>query len=145
MFKKRKIEHGRQNAKHFYFMSLKADEYIDASQKGNVARFMNHSCKPNCILHKWVVGAGLRVGIFTLRDILDGEELTFDYKFEQYGYRHTNAATMLKSAIVEKTAALVLSEEPKRPMMKLRLTAGRKKWPMKISTWTRKQTVSPPA
>ncbi|KAJ1567124.1 histone methyltransferase set2, partial [Cladochytrium tenue] len=85
MFSKRVHEYSQSGVTHFYFMSLKSDEIIDAYQKGNLARFMNHSCAPNCELQKWVVGSQLRMGLFALRDIKEGEELTFDYKFERYG------------------------------------------------------------
>lgn len=51
---------------------------------------MNHSCKPNCNLQKWVVGNQMRMGIFALEDIAAFEELTFDYKFERYGYFFIN-------------------------------------------------------
>ena len=47
---------------------------------------MNHSCNPNCVLQKWVVGNRMRMGIFALKDIPAGTELTFDYNFEVYGY-----------------------------------------------------------
>lgn len=46
---------------------------------------MNHSCNPNCVTQKWVIGKKMRIGIFTSREITAGEELTFDYKFERYG------------------------------------------------------------
>ena len=46
---------------------------------------MNHSCNPNCVLEKWIVDGGVRVGLFAKVDIPAGEELTFDYKFERYG------------------------------------------------------------
>lgn len=46
---------------------------------------MNHSCNPNCVTQKWVIGKKMRIGIFTSRAITAGEELTFDYKFERYG------------------------------------------------------------
>lgn len=85
IFKKRIIEYAKSGAQHFYFMSLKGNEYIDASKKGNISRFMNHSCNPNCQLQKWVVGSQMRIGIFTIRDVPEGSELTFDYKFERYG------------------------------------------------------------
>ncbi|KAI9254246.1 hypothetical protein BY458DRAFT_328323 [Sporodiniella umbellata] len=71
--------------KHYYFMTLKSDEVIDATKKGCLARFMNHSCNPNCVTQKWVIGKKMRIGIFTSRSIKAGEELTFDYKFERYG------------------------------------------------------------
>jgi hypothetical protein len=85
LFQKRIEEYSKKGARHFYFMSLKANEQIDASKKGNVSRFINHSCNPNCVLEKWVVGNQMRVGIFAKTDIEEGDELTFDYKFERYG------------------------------------------------------------
>jgi SET domain-containing protein len=47
----------------------------DAAYGGNVARYINHACRPNCYVeidghHIWVVAA---------RDIREGEELTYDY------------------------------------------------------------------
>ncbi|KAI8812340.1 hypothetical protein BJ742DRAFT_54709 [Cladochytrium replicatum] len=85
MFQKRALEYDQAGKKHFYFMSLKSDEFIDASRKGNMGRFMNHSCAPNCALQKWIVGPRRRIGIFATKDIAQGQELTFDYKFERYG------------------------------------------------------------
>lgn len=86
LFKKRVVEYSQNNAKHFYFMSLKSDEWIDASKKANISRFINHSCAPNCVLQKWTVGDGVRIGIFAIKDITVGQELCFDYKMERYGY-----------------------------------------------------------
>ncbi|KAJ3356730.1 histone methyltransferase set2 [Entophlyctis luteolus] len=85
MFLKRVREYSEQGVKHFYFMSIKSEEVIDAYKKGNHARFMNHSCAPNCELQKWVVNTQVRMGFFAISDIAEGEELTFDYKFERYG------------------------------------------------------------
>ncbi|KAJ3136996.1 histone methyltransferase set2 [Physocladia obscura] len=85
MFLKRVREYSEQGVKHFYFMSIKTDQVIDAYKKGNHARFMNHSCVPNCELQKWVVGKQVRMGFFAVVDVAEGEELTFDYKFERYG------------------------------------------------------------
>ncbi|CAH1249650.1 SETD2 [Branchiostoma lanceolatum] len=84
-FKQRTKEYNREKQHHFYFMALKNDEIIDATKKGNVSRFINHSCDPNCETQKWTVNGILRVGFFTRRPIYDGEELTFDYKFQRYG------------------------------------------------------------
>lgn len=73
------------NDKHFYFLTLDASECIDARKKGNWARFINHSCDPNCLTQKWMVNGEIRIGIFAMRDVLEGEELTFDYQFERFG------------------------------------------------------------
>ncbi|KAI8967227.1 hypothetical protein BDF20DRAFT_840312 [Mycotypha africana] len=84
-FIKRTKEYEADGLKHYYFMTLKTDEIIDATKKGCLARFINHSCNPNCVTQKWVVGKNMRIGIFTRRPIKAGSELTFDYKFERYG------------------------------------------------------------
>ena len=51
-FRRRSKQYSRSNLKHFYFMALNADEVIDATQKGNISRFINHSCDPNCETQK---------------------------------------------------------------------------------------------
>jgi SET domain-containing protein len=58
---------------------------IDAGPCGNKARFLNHSCDPNCHTEKWVVNGRLCVGIFASRAIAKGTELTYDYGYEEQG------------------------------------------------------------
>ena len=65
-------------------MVLSGGEVIDATRMGGWARFINHSCDPNCRVEKWDVNGEERCAIFALRDIVAGEELTFDYKFESF-------------------------------------------------------------
>ncbi len=55
------------------------------SPQGNISRFINHSCEPNCETQKWLVAGELAIGLFAVRDIPQGSELTFDYNFERYG------------------------------------------------------------
>jgi SET domain-containing protein len=47
----------------------------DAAVGGNVARFINHSCRPNC----WFQVSGRTIWIRASRLIRPGEELTYDY------------------------------------------------------------------
>ncbi|KAI9030141.1 hypothetical protein CLU79DRAFT_425502 [Phycomyces nitens] len=84
-FIRRTKDYEQEGLEHYYFMTLKTDEIIDATKKGCLARFINHSCNPNCVTQKWVVGKTMRIGIFTDCPVRAGEELTFDYKFERYG------------------------------------------------------------
>ena len=84
-FRKRLVQYDQEGIKHFYFMSLNKGEFIDATKKGNLGRFCNHSCNPNCYVDKWVVGGRLRMGIFTERWIQAGEELVFNYNVDRYG------------------------------------------------------------
>ena len=54
---------------------------VDAARKGNLARFANHSCAPNCATRSVVLANRRRVVLFTLRDVQRGEEVTYDYQF----------------------------------------------------------------
>ncbi|XP_021771552.1 histone-lysine N-methyltransferase ASHH1-like isoform X1 [Chenopodium quinoa] len=74
-----------QGLKDAYIISLNAFESIDATRKGSFARFINHSCHPNCETRKWTVLGEIRVGIFAKHDISVGTELAYDYNFEWYG------------------------------------------------------------
>ena len=47
---------------HMYFMALNQSEIVDASRKGNIARFINHSCHPNLTVEKWFVHRQPRLG-----------------------------------------------------------------------------------
>ncbi|XP_042452488.1 histone-lysine N-methyltransferase ASHH3-like isoform X1 [Zingiber officinale] len=69
----------------FYLCEISRDMVIDATFKGNKSRFINHSCQPNTEMQKWTIDGEIRIGIFATRDIKKGEELTYDYKFVQFG------------------------------------------------------------
>lgn len=64
-----------------YMFRIDADVVVDATMRGSLARFINHSCDPNCftniINHKGV----RKIVIYTKRSIEPGEELSYDYKF----------------------------------------------------------------
>lgn len=85
VFRRRMQQYDEEGIKHFYFMSLTKGEFVDATKKGNLGRFCNHSCNPNCYVDKWVVGDKLRMGIFAERKIRAGEELVFNYNVDRYG------------------------------------------------------------
>jgi SET domain-containing protein len=57
-------------------ISLDEDTIIDPTIRGNHSRFINHSCEPNCDAYAF----DRRVYIYAGRDIVRGEELTFDYQ-----------------------------------------------------------------
>ncbi|XP_006455768.1 hypothetical protein AGABI2DRAFT_76781 [Agaricus bisporus var. bisporus H97] len=86
-FKKRMREYGQEGIRHFYFMMLQKDEFIDATKNGGIGRFANHSCNPNCYVAKWTVGDKVRMGIFAKRTVKKHEELTFNYNVDRYGHQ----------------------------------------------------------
>ena len=61
---------------HTFLFIIDARTVIDAGAGGNDARFINHSCNPNCE----TVMEGKRVFIEAIRTIQPGEELNYDYQ-----------------------------------------------------------------
>jgi hypothetical protein len=70
------------NDPNFYVMALSVGFYVDAREYANLARFINHSCKPNCKVSSINVKGYLRNGIYSIRDIRPGEFLSYDYHFD---------------------------------------------------------------
>ena len=65
-----------------YIFRLFGDTYIDATRIGGKARFINHSCDPNCETKIMDLFGEKHVVIVALRDIEPYEELVYDYKIE---------------------------------------------------------------
>src|SRR3982750_2014019 len=72
---------------HPFLFAIDDDVVIDAAVGGNEARFINHSCDPNCDA---VIEDG-RIWIETVRDVAAGEGLAYDYA-HVLEERHTPAA-----------------------------------------------------
>jgi SET domain-containing protein len=91
-YKGRRLTHAEADAKygetvdtgHTFLFTLDDEYIIDANENGNDARYINHSCDPNCqaFLHESPDGNPRHqfVMIESLRPIAYGEELTYDYK-----------------------------------------------------------------
>ena len=66
-----------------FFVFIVTDQFdIDGAVDWNPARFINHSCAPNCEARM----ADERIWISALRDIRAGEELTFNYGYDLEDY-----------------------------------------------------------
>ncbi|TIA03695.1 histone H3-K4 methyltransferase Set1 [Aureobasidium pullulans] len=82
----REIKYDKQGIGSSYLFRMVDDEIVDATKKGGIARFINHSCTPNCTAKIIKVDGTRRIVIYALKDIAKNEELTYDYKFErEYG------------------------------------------------------------
>lgn len=56
-----------------YMFRIDDDTIIDATKKGNLARFINHSCEPNCFAKIIGFGSVKKIIIYSKRDISVGE------------------------------------------------------------------------
>jgi SET domain-containing protein len=67
-----------KNPHHTFFFSLDDGMVINAGVNGNEARWINHSCAPNCETRDY---RG-RIYVYALRNLKKGEELFYDYRLE---------------------------------------------------------------
>jgi hypothetical protein len=77
----------QEHSAHTMLFSVDDGMVIDATRNGNSARWINHSCSPNCEIEE----KDHRIFIEARRDIRPGEELAYDYNL-QIGERHTKKA-----------------------------------------------------
>ncbi|OWK15075.1 hypothetical protein Celaphus_00000349 [Cervus elaphus hippelaphus] len=64
-----------------YMFRVDHDTIIDATKCGNFARFINHSCNPNCYAKVITVESQKKIVIYSKQHINVNEEITYDYKF----------------------------------------------------------------
>lgn len=67
--------HDPRDIYHTFYYSIENGDVIDAGEGGNDARWINHSCEPNCATEE----EQDRIFIYALRTIYPGEELFYDY------------------------------------------------------------------
>jgi hypothetical protein len=72
----RRYDHKQVDDNHTFLFIVDRGVVIDAGVNGNDARYINHSCNPNCES----VIEGRRVFIEAIRTIQPGDELTYDYQ-----------------------------------------------------------------
>jgi SET domain-containing protein len=75
----RRYDEDKMQRHHTFLFTLNSRTVIDAAVGGNEARFINHSCDPNC---EAVIDGG-HIYIEAKRTIQPGEELVYDYQYER--------------------------------------------------------------
>lgn len=80
------LEESKNNEKKgaVYIFELNKKYDIDGNMKGNDAKYINHSCDPNC---ETVIEDGKRIVIQAIRDIKKGEEITYNYGYGIENFR----------------------------------------------------------
>jgi SET domain-containing protein len=72
----RRHPHDPADPNHTFYFHVDDKSVIDGGVRGNLARWINHACEPNCEADE-VDG---RIFIMALRDLMPGEELFYDYR-----------------------------------------------------------------
>ncbi|KAL8710211.1 MAG: hypothetical protein Q9220_005142 [cf. Caloplaca sp. 1 TL-2023] len=129
----------------FYLMEFDQKMILDAT-RGSIARFINHSCEPNCEMIKMTVAGKPRMALFAGENgIMTGEELTYDYNFDPY-----SAKNVQQCRCGAPSCRGVLGPKPKeiRDALKPLTTAGKRKFQRSIEdgiqTVTKKRKISVP-
>ncbi|XP_031573347.1 uncharacterized protein LOC116307296 isoform X3 [Actinia tenebrosa] len=71
-----------------YMFRIDSDSVIDATMAGAPARYINHSCMPNCVAEVVTFEKEQKIIIISNRKVERGEELTYDYKFDYEDDEH---------------------------------------------------------
>ena len=96
-----------------YIFALDAARDLDGNVDWNPARFLNHSCAPNCEA-QWIAGG---IWVVAIREIGAGEELTFNYGYDLADYRehpcHCGADTCVGFVVAEEFFEHVRRQAPR--------------------------------
>ena len=114
---------GIEEAEHTYLLQLDETRVIDANIGGNDARFINHSCAPNCE----PMPAGDHMWIVSLRRIAPGEELGYDYAIELDEPRSPQRKQRFPCRCGARTCRRTLLK-PKRAAHHPLIRAARRRW-----------------
>ncbi len=79
----RRVDRSSAEDGHTFFFNLDDGRMIDGAQRGNSARWINHSCNPNCEAEQ----QGDRIFIRATRKIAEGREIFIDYQLDIDGRR----------------------------------------------------------
>ncbi|EGZ12263.1 hypothetical protein PHYSODRAFT_517664, partial [Phytophthora sojae] len=80
---KHRLQRARSNC-HIYGMLLNNQDVIDATRKGSIIRFANHSCSANAVIERWEVDGEEYCGLYALEAIAKDNEISFDYRAETF-------------------------------------------------------------
>ena len=75
----RRHPHDPAQPNHTFYFSVDDGHVLDGNVGGNLLRWINHACTPNCRAEEVASGGRTRVFAYALRDIAPGEELFYDY------------------------------------------------------------------
>jgi SET domain-containing protein len=96
---------------HTFLFTLNDDVVVDAAVGGNDARFINHSCAPNCE----ALIEDDEIWIYALQNIAPGTELTYDYQLHRAGSWRKRYAKQYECRCGAPNCRGVILDKPRRP------------------------------
>jgi SET domain-containing protein len=109
-------------AHHTFLFSVDGRLVIDATEGGSEARFINHSCDPNCE----IVIARRRVYVHSIRDIAAGAEVLYDYWYvTDESYTLEDLRRIYPCRCGAKKCRGTLARPPRKPRAKKRPSSAR--------------------
>jgi uncharacterized protein len=119
----RRYDDEKMERHHTFLFALDSGWIIDASVDGNEARFLNHSCDPNCE----AVEEDDRIFIEAMRTIRPGEELVYDYQYAREDVENIKDAERLYICHCGSPKCRGTILAPPKKKRKKRTAAGKKK------------------
>jgi uncharacterized protein len=142
----RRYDDESQERHHTFLFALDNGFCIDAAFGGNDARFINHSCDPNCE----AMDVKGKIWIEAIRTIQPGEELAYDYAYERDGEHdaeweklyvcHCGAANCRGTILAPKKEPKPVASKRKKKTKTAKKT--KKTSPKKKTSSTRSKTTS---
>ena len=118
----RRYDDAKMSRHHTFLFILDDEVIIDAAVGGNDARFINHSCDPNC---EAIIEDG-HIYIYALRNIQPGTELVYDYKYEREdGYDESDVEFYVCRCGSAKCRGTILAPEKKKRKKRTQKRSGR--------------------
>lgn len=77
----REMRYEEQGIGDSYMFRMNSDSVIDATHRGGIGRYINHSCEPNLIAKIIGIGNDDHIVFYSKKAIRAHDELTYDYKF----------------------------------------------------------------
>ncbi|XP_058767936.1 histone-lysine N-methyltransferase ATXR7-like isoform X2 [Vicia villosa] len=77
----RELQYEKMGIGSSYLFRIDDGHVVDATKRGGIARFINHSCEPNCYTKVISFEGQKKIFIYAKRHINAGEEITYNYKF----------------------------------------------------------------
>lgn len=115
---------------HTFLFAIDAKTSIDGNSRGNEARFINHSCDPNCE----AIAIGRRIYIHAIVTIQPGVELTYDYRYARMGMTDEEARELYPCRCgATRCRGTILAPAPK-PKAKPKPLAARRKLKAKVAS-----------